>query len=109
MSRFDLQKELEKSIRIGLVAARDIHMDVKGGPGWCAGIAHDPRRRLLEHRVDLSNPDNYRIREFEDVDEARNAAGNLHGLGCKGGSAGGDERSRSLYIYKITRETCQTC
>ena len=107
MSGHDSLRDLKKSTRIGLEAALAIHHDVKGGPRWYVGIASDPRRRLRRHKVDLDDKESYRVRKFKDADDARRAEENLHSLGYRGSEGGGDARSRYLYVYKITRYTCQ--
>ena len=109
MSRRDSLRDLKKSARIGLEAALAIHRDLKGGPRWYVGIASDPRRRLRRHKVDLHDKESYRVRLFKDADDARRAKENLHSLGYKGSGGEGDARSRYLYVYRITRDTCQQC
>lgn len=72
---------------------------------WYAGIASDPRDRLFsDHNVNESNG----LWAFDVCStdaEARSVEAALLKLGCEGGGGGGDNMTKSCYVYVITTET----
>jgi len=75
--------------------------------GWYAGIAANPREALFtRHGVrEQGGSWIYRLATSETV--ARSAEKTLHAAGFKGGGSGGDEKTKSVYAYKITGSTSE--
>lgn len=72
---------------------------------WYAGIAADPRDRLFNgHGVDETNG-KWCYDTCSTSAEARAVEAALLKLGCRGGDGGGDETTRSCYVYRITPST----
>jgi len=73
---------------------------------WYAGIASDPQRRLFsEHGVNKDGA--WAFCECNNSDIARAVEADLLRLGCKGGTGGGDNTTKSCYVYLITRDTIE--
>ncbi|MBI5478008.1 MAG: hypothetical protein HY906_04085 [Deltaproteobacteria bacterium] len=89
------------------LAAGCLHDRCWGGPGWYAGVAAEPSRRLeTEHRVDLVRGE-YSWLECVDADVARYAAWILHERFYYRGGGDDDDRCRFVYAYRITLDTRQ--
>ncbi len=74
---------------------------------WYAGIATDPKDRLfVEHNVDERNGE-WAFESCKNSSDARAIEKALLELGCQGGSGGGDNSTKSCYIYIITNLTRQ--
>jgi hypothetical protein len=74
---------------------------------WYAGIASKPRDRLFsDHNVDEKNGQ-WAFNTCATSDFARAVEGALLKLGCKGGDGGGDDTTKSCYVYFITSSTVE--
>mgnify|MGYP001598527765 CR=1 FL=1 len=80
----------------------------KGGDGyssWYVGIASDPRARLFnDHNVNEHNGC-WIFRDCGADTSARKVEEYFINKGCKGGTGGGDNTTRFVYAYKISRNT----
>lgn len=71
---------------------------------YYVGITNDIERRLFnEHKV--KNCYIYRTGKTDEI--SRDVEKHYLDKGCKGGSGGGDEDSKIVYCYKITKDTEQ--
>lgn len=71
---------------------------------WYVGITNDIKRRLLkEHNVSKD----YIYEEAYSKAVAGEIESYFHELGAQGDTGGGDEDSRFVYAYKITKDTVQ--
>jgi hypothetical protein len=74
---------------------------------WYVGISKNAARRLFgEHRVEHNDP-TWIYLDAENAKAARALEMHFLVLGCDGGSGGGDDESRFLYVYRKTRATKQ--
>ena len=73
--------------------------------GWYAGIAADPRDRLISgHGVEIDQ-DAWAYDFVPTSEEARQVEVALIALGCGGRAGGGDNTTNGIYVYKKTRNT----
>jgi hypothetical protein len=84
------------------------YIDACGGdyPAWYAGIAANPRDRLIkDHRVNIDN-DLWIFSTAKNAEAARSIEQYfVETLGTDGGTGGGDENTRSVYAYKKSTHT----
>lgn len=72
---------------------------------WYIGITSDSEQRLFnDHGVNRAN-DAWIYRTANTSDDARSIEQYFIGLGCDGGSGGGDNTSRIVYVYKKSSRT----
>ena len=75
---------------------------------WYAGITSDPRERLFsDHKVDENDTEDWACMEANNVEDAREIEKILHSDGFQGGPGGGDDDSKYVYIYRITKDTVE--
>lgn len=85
----------------------DDHIRNGGGeyPSWYVGIASDPHARLFnDHNVD-ENTGYWIYHDCGSDNSARKVEEYFINKGCKGGAGGGDNTTRYVYAYKISRNT----
>ena len=89
----------------GLVAFMNMYTNPMSS--WYAGIAADARDRLFNgHGVDETNG-LWASDVCASSDDARAVEEALHNLVCQGAGGGGDEATRSCYVYFVTGSTRQ--
>ena len=92
-----------------IISDIDNYMHRYGGSysSYYCGITDDAERRLfVEHKVDREKGVwIYRTASSDDV--ARAVEKYFLDAGCQGGAGGGDEDSKIVYCYKITRDTVE--
>ena len=80
---------------------------LKGGAfrEWYVGITRDPDDRLFNQHLVRRGDKEYYYETTHSQNSARNAEQRLVNLGFDGGSGGGDEQTKSVYVYKKKSHT----
>jgi hypothetical protein len=69
---------------------------------WNVGIVNSPDRLFSGHGVSREN-DAWIYDTAPNSDLARQIEASFHAWGCKGGAGGGNNDTRIVYAYRITR------
>jgi hypothetical protein len=91
-----------------LGAAKAVHRRMAGTDTY-SGIAASPAERLFDHhRVDPERGHFVAVKCANDR-VAREAEKILHANGYRGGPGGGSRKTRWVYAYEVTPNTCEKC
>lgn len=83
-----------------------IQKESSGYHNWYVGIAKDPRDRLFnDHKVSKQNSWWIFREAYSDTSAREVESVFLNHKGTQGGPGGGDEQSRFVYAYRITKTT----